>query len=143
MRLLDANILLYAAFDSYSRHEKTKKWLDERLGNADEPLGIPWETALAFVRIASNPRIFQPCIGVDVAWAQIKFWLSCPAVWVPTPTKMHKQQLDALLSRKDLNSKLVADAHLAALAIEHGLILVSADLDFQRFKDLRTEDPTV
>ena len=143
MRLLDANILMYASFDVYPQHETTRLWLDERLNDAGVPLGIPWESLLAFVRLASNPRVRTPALRVSEAWAQVEFWLSAPCVWIPEPTKNHRNILEALLRIPDMNSKLVADAHLATLAIEHGLTLVSADTDFKRFPGLRFENPTV
>ncbi len=143
MRLLDANILMYASFDVYPQHETTRLWLDERLNDAGVPLGIPWESLLAFVRLASNPRVRTPALRVAEAWAQVEFWLSTPCVWIPEPTKNHRNILDTLLRIPDMTSKLVADAHLATLAIEHGLTLVSADTDFKRFPGLRFENPTV
>ena len=143
MRLLDANILMYASFDVYPQHETTRLWLDERLNDAGVPLGIPWESLLAFVRLASNPRVRTPALRVSEAWAQVEFWLSAPCVWIPEPTKNHRNILESLLRIPDMTSKLVADAHLATLAIEHGLTLVSADMDFKRFPGLRFENPTV
>ncbi len=143
MRLLDANILMYASFDVYPQHETTRLWLDERLNDAGVPLGIPWESLLAFVRLASNPRVRTPALRVSEAWAQVEFWLSAPSVWIPEPTKNHRNILESLLRIPDMTSKLVADAQLATLAIEHGLTLVSADADFKRFPGLRFENPTV
>ena len=142
MRLLDANILMYASFDVYPQHETTRLWLDERLNDAGVPLGIPWESLLGFVRLASNPRVRTPALRVSEAWAQVEFWLSAPCVWIPEPTKNHRNILETLLRIPDMTSKLVADAHLATLAIEHGLTLVSADTDFKRFPGLRFENPT-
>lgn len=142
MRLLDANILMYASFDAYPQHRATRTWLDDRLNDSETPLGIPWESLLAFVRLSSNPRIRFPAIRVSEAWSQVEFWLSAPNVWIPGPTKNHRPILDSLLRLPDITSKLVADAHLAALAMEHGLVLVSADSDFKRFPGLRFENPT-
>lgn len=141
MRLLDANILMYASFDAYPQHRKAKAWLDARLNDSATPLGIPWETAMAFVRLSSNPRILIPALRVSDAWKQIGFWLSAPCVWIPTPTRNHRKILDGFLSLPDMTSKLVADAHLAALAMEHGLAVCSADSDFSRFPGLKCENP--
>lgn len=141
MRLLDANILLYASFDVYPQHRKAKKWLDARLNDPDVPLGIPWETLLAFVRISSNPRIRVPALRVSDAWKQVAGWLSAPHVWTPQPGRNHRTLLERFLAIPDMNSKLVADAHLAALAAEHGLVLCSADSDFLRFPGLKVENP--
>ena len=143
MRLLDANILMYASFDAFPQHVRTRKWLDARLNDPDTPLGIPWESILAFVRLSSNPKVMKPAIPVGEAWGQIRAWLSMPCVWVPVPTDRHRHYLDSFLAIPDISHKLVADAHLAALAMEHGLVMVSADSDFLRFPGLRVEDPTV
>ena len=142
MRLLDANLLLYATFDVFPAHKRTADWLNRRL-NGDERLGIPWESATAFVRLASNPRILQPCLSVKQAWHQLQYWLACENVWTPTATPRHQTILNTLLSGYGITHKHVADAQLAALAIGHGLILCSADADFSRFAGLRFENPVV
>lgn len=143
MRLLDANILMYASFDAFPQHVRTKKWLDARLNDDDTPLGIPWESILAFVRLSSNPRVMQPAISVAEAWGQVRLWLSAPSTWVPVATVRHRHYLDSFLNLPEMSYKLVADAHLAALAMEHGLVMVSADSDFRLFPGLRIEDPTI
>jgi toxin-antitoxin system PIN domain toxin len=140
VRLLDANLLLYATFDVFPAHKKARLWLDGCL-NADARVGIPWETVTAFVRLASNPRVIQPCLSVRKAWVQAQYWLACDNVWTPAATSRHGELLGALLSEYGITHKHVADAHLAALAIEHGLILASADADFSRFSGLRYENP--
>ncbi len=140
MRLVDANLLLYATFDVFPFHEAARRWLDERL-NTDVRLGIPWESLMAFVRLASNPRVIQPCLSVRQAWEQAQYWLSCDPVWIPSATPRHREIMDGLLSGYGLTHKHVADAHLAALAIGHGLVLSSADTDFARFPGLRHENP--
>jgi hypothetical protein len=143
MNLLDANILMYATFDVFPQHVKAKKWFDESLNNSNVTVGVPWETLLAFVRLASNPRVLSEPITVSTAWNLVRFWLSAPSTWIPGPTARHRAVLDELLDLPGMNSKLVADAHLAALAIEHGLVLCSADSDFKRFPHLQVENPTV
>lgn len=140
MRLLDANLLMYATFDVFPAHSKARRWLDGCL-NADARVGIPWESITAFVRLASNPRVIQPSLSVKQAWAQAQYWLDCENVWMPSATPRHRELLHALLSGYGIAYKHVADAHLAALAIEHGLILSSADTDFSRFSGLRYENP--
>ncbi len=140
MRLVDVNLLLYATFDVYPMHERGRAWLDACI-NGDARVGLPWETLTAFVRLASNPRVFSPCLSVGQAWKQAQYWLSFPNVWVPCPTAQHRDILGKLLSRYGVTHKHVADAQLAALAISHGLILSSADDDFSRFTELRHENP--
>ena len=141
MRLVDANILMYASFDAFPQHEEARRWLDDALNDDYVPLGIPWESMTAFARLASNPRILQPAISVADAWRQIHAWLQAPCAWIPVPTERHMAVLDPFMRMQGMNHKLVADAHLAALAMEHGLVLVSADTDFARFAGLRMENP--
>jgi uncharacterized protein len=95
---------------------------------------------LSFVRLVSNPRIFEQPQSIADAWNQVEEWLACPVVWIPQPTERHRDILGSLLSTI-ARSNLVPDAHLAALAIEHGLTLCSTDRDFARFPNLRWDDP--
>ena len=140
MRLLDVNLLVYATLTIYPVHNKARAWLDGQI-NSDKRLAIPWETALGFVRVASNTRFHRPCLTVRQAWAQMQRWLDCPNVWIPGPSPDHREIIGRLLSASGLTHKHVADAQLAALAIGHGLILSSADSDFMRFPGLRYENP--
>ena len=85
----------------------------------------------------------SPAISVADAWNQVRSWLAQPCVWTPVATVRHRHYLDAFLNISEMNYKLVADAQLAALAMEHGLVMVSADSDFRLFPGLRVEDPTI
>ncbi len=140
MRLVDANILVYAFTTSFPQHERARDWLDERLSDA-VPLGLPWPSLLAFVRLTSNQRLFERPVSVATAWRQVHEWLDCEAVWVPSPTPRHGAILGDLLSATGLRAEHVPDAHLAALALEHGVAVVSADADFSRFPNVRVENP--
>lgn len=140
MILVDANLLLYAKVRSYDEHETAHEWLDERL-NGRAKVGLPWPSLLAFMRLATNPRFFPRPVSMSEAWSQVRSWLSIQIVWAPSPTEAHAEVLDRLVVGQGLTPKLVSDAHLAALAIEHGLVLCSADGDFARFTGLRWENP--
>ncbi|HEV8637478.1 MAG TPA: type II toxin-antitoxin system VapC family toxin [Chloroflexota bacterium] len=140
MILVDANLLLYAHVASLPRHVAARAWLDGRL-NGTASVGLPWPSLLAFVRLVSNPRVFERPEPVADAWRQVESWLDCPPVWIPQPTDRHREVLGQLLRRPGARANLVPDAHLAALAIEHGLLLCSTDGDFARFPGLRWEDP--
>jgi hypothetical protein len=131
---------VYAHVRESRFHETARAWLDERL-NGTPPVGIPWPSALAFMRLVSNPRVVEAPIPLPRAWAQVESWLTCRPVWIPEPTQEHRRILGRLLSGQPLGANLVPDAHLAALAIEHGLILCSTDGDFARFGGLRWENP--
>ena len=140
MNLIDANLLVYAHVRSFSQHEQARHWLDHEI-NSGARVGLPWHSLLAFLRIVTNPRIFERPERIADAWAQVTAWLDCDTVWIPDPTERHREILGALLHGSGIQANLVPDAHLAALAIEHGLILCSTDGDFGRFRDLRWQNP--
>ena len=139
MILVDANLLLYAHHKAFEQHEQSREWLDDRL-NGVERVGLPWAVLMAFVRISATPRILERPLTVMQAWRQVDDWLSLDRVWVPMPTDRHRQVLSELMPHCAPPS-LVNDAHLAALAIEHGLLVCSADDDFQRFPGVRWRNP--
>jgi toxin-antitoxin system PIN domain toxin len=138
--LVDANLLIYAHVDSFPQHLKSRQWLDGHL-NGTAPVGLPWPSLLAFVRLVTNPRIFERAESIEEAWQQVEEWLDCSPVWTPQPTEQHREVMRKLLVSQGIRSNLIPDAHLAALAIEHGLILCSTDGDFGRFAGLRWENP--
>lgn len=140
MILVDANLLVYAHVSSSSGHARSRAWLDGRL-NGSAPVGLPWESLLAFLRLVTNPRVFARPERAEDAWRQVEAWLSCPTVWIPQPTERHRAVLGELIGATGANANLVPDAHLASLAIEHGLVLCSTDGDFARFPGLRWENP--
>ena len=140
MILVDANILLHAHLSSHDEHPRMRNWLDTQLGGATR-VGLPWESLMAFARIATNPRLYPRPQTVPGAWDQIRAWMNCPSVWIPQPTDHHADILGEMIALPGMTSKLVVDAHLAALAIEHGLTLCSSDPDFARFPKLRWFNP--
>lgn len=103
-------------------------------------MALPWHSLLAFVRISTNPRVFERPPSLAEAWRIVEKWLAAEPTWVPSPTERHAEILAKTLRFVDRPS-LVSDAHLAALAIEHGLQLCSTDRDFSRFPGLRWQDP--
>lgn len=140
MILVDANLLLYAANADAPEHERARHWLDGHL-NGTARVGLPWPSILAFVRIASNPLIVRrPATPAD-AWKTAWRWLGCDPAWVPLPSERHAEILGQFLTLSFMTSRLVPDAHLAALAIEHGLTLCSTDGDFAKFPGLKWENP--
>jgi predicted nucleic acid-binding protein len=89
-----------------------------------------------------NPRILDHPRSPSEAWDQVEAWLDCSPVWIPLPTERHRETLGELLRDSAVSrGNLVPDAHLAALAVEHGLTLCSTDGDFARFPGLRWENP--
>lgn len=141
MKLLDANILLYAYDKSAIHHETCRAWL-ESVFNAADTIALPWQTILAFVRISTNPRAVKNPLSNTQACDIVATWLERPNVAVVNAADrfwniLHQQILDAQVS-----GPLVTDAALAALAIEQGATLCSTDRDFRRFEGLKLVDPT-
>lgn len=138
--LVDANILLYATDSVSPFHERARTWMEVAL-NGSRRVGIPWASASAFLRISTNPRAMRdPLLPAD-AWSIVESWLDAETVWVPEPGSGHREILGRLITDLDLRGNLIADAVLAALAIEHGLKVVSADSDFARFTEIAWVNP--
>ena len=140
MILVDANILIYSHVASFSQHKAARKWLDQQL-NGSTRVGLPWGSLLAFLRLVTNPRVFERPEPMVDAWHQVRAWLACETVWIPQTTERHANLLNELLALPGVHANLVPDAHLAALALEHGLTLCSTDGDFARFPALRWRNP--
>jgi toxin-antitoxin system PIN domain toxin len=138
--LVDANILIYSHVESFAQHKSARDWLDHQL-NGSTRVGLPWVSLLAFLRLVTNPRVFERPEPMLDAWRQVRAWLTCEPAWIPQPTERHADLLDQLLALPGVHANLVPDAHLAALALEHGLTLCSTDGDFARFPSLRYLNP--
>lgn len=138
MILVDTSILVYAGTRG-SRQDAARSWLDGRLSGATR-VGLPWESLVGFVRIASNPRVFEPPANVGDLWTQVEEWLSAGPAWTPSPGADHPEIVGRML-RAAPNHRLVHDAHLAALAMGHGLTLCTTDAGFAAFPDLRWQNP--
>ena len=140
MILVDANLLIYAVNAAAPQHVAARPWLDAHM-NGVARVGLPWASLLAFLRLVTNPRVFQRPLSMADAWKQVDGWLGSGPAWVPTPTQRHAEILARLVTAPGVHGNLVPDAHLAALAIEHGLELNSTDGDFARFAGLRWRNP--
>ena len=138
--LVDADILVFAVNTAAPEHERAVAWLEDRL-NGDRRVGLPWESLTAFVRLVTSPRAFAQPLAPAEAWDIVEAWLAAPVAWVPGPTDRHAAVLGDLVRRYRLSGNLVPDAHLAAIAIEHGAEVVSADTDFARFTEIRWSNP--
>ena len=103
--------------------------------------GLPWVSSTAFLRIVTNPRALRDPLEPAGAWGIVDAWLDAPAVWVPIPGRGHREILGRLVRELDLRGNLVSDAMLAALCIEHGLEMISADSDFARFGEITWQNP--
>ncbi len=141
MILVDVNLLLVATIEEAEGHANARQWLADRLSAAPR-VGLPWAALTGFVRIAAQPRAWERPVPVGTSLGIVRAWLARPCVWTPEPGDDHPEILQLLLGR-NASWRHVADAHLAAIAIEHGLTLCSLDRDFARWTDagLRWEDP--
>lgn len=140
MKLPDANLLLYAVDTSSPRHRAARRWLEAQLSGT-ETVAFAWVTLLAFLRIRTNPRVYEEPLEAAEALDLIDGWLGQPPSTVVHPTERHAAVLRELLEPLGIAGNLTTDAHLAALAIEHGAELCSSDSDFSRFSGVRWVDP--
>jgi toxin-antitoxin system PIN domain toxin len=140
VKLPDVNLLLYAYDSESARQDTAREWLEETLSGA-ETVAFPWAVVVGFVRISTNPAIFAAPWDASDALDVVDAWLAQPCVTVVHPTDRHAAVLRELLTPLGAAGNLTTDAHLAALAIEHGATLYSCDNDFSRFQGLRWTDP--
>ena len=138
--LVDANLLLFAVDETSPFHPHARDWLTRQL-NGERRVGLPWQSVAAFLRISTNPRAAERPLTPDQAWSHVEAWLAVDVAWIPGPSDSHAAVLGTLIRTYQLRGHLVPDAQLAALAIEHGLTLCSADTDFARFREIRWENP--
>jgi toxin-antitoxin system PIN domain toxin len=140
MILVDANILLYAEDENNPLNQKAREWWDAQLSGS-APVCLCWETIGAFIRIATNRRVFETPLTVDESVSRVESWLAQPCMRIIQPTENHWSVLQKMLREGQAVANLVPDAHLAALSIEHGCRLFSTDSDFSRFPGLRWKNP--
>lgn len=132
MKIVDANVMLYAVNTAAEHHEASVRWLDGALSGADS-VGFAWLPLLAFVRLATKEALFPQPLRPEDAMSRIADWTAASSAVVVSPTARHADVLTGMLARVGAGGNLVNDAHLAALAVEHRAGIVSYDNDFQRF----------
>jgi uncharacterized protein len=140
VKLPDVNLLVYAVDEGSTRHESARAWVEERLSGT-ETFAFTWAVLLAFIRLTTSPRVFRSPLSTSQALDLVDGWLAQPCVTVVHPTSRHAPVLRDLLEPLGTAGNLTTDAHLAALAIEHGAELCSTDRDFSRFPGLRWANP--
>ncbi|MDI6773815.1 MAG: PIN domain-containing protein [Verrucomicrobiota bacterium] len=140
MILVDANILLYAEDQLSPRHVKARTWWDASLSGSS-PVCLCWIVLGAFIRIGANPRVFGHPIVLDQAISRIQSWMDQPCARIVNPTERHWTVFQRMLREGQAVANLVLDAHLAALALEHGCELISTDSGFSRFSGIRWRNP--
>lgn len=141
MKLVDANVLLYAVNTDAEHHDPSLRWLDAALSGGDT-VAFSWIVLLAFIRLSTKDGLFPNPLSADEALDRVEAWLGAgPAVLVE-PTVDHGRIVRRLLTETGVGGNLVNDAHVGALAIEHKCVVVSYDNDFARFQGVRWEQPT-
>ena len=140
MILVDSNILLYAEDALSPHHDAAREWWDAQLSGTS-PVCLYWTVLGAFVRIGTNSRIFENPLPLKAAIARVQSWLDPPCTRLIYSTERHWSIYQDLLIEGQAIGNLVTDAHLAALALQHGCELMSTDADFARFRKLRWTNP--
>ncbi len=140
MKIPDLNLLIYAVDSSAPAHEAANRWWNGLLSGA-ETVGMTWSVLLGFVRLTTNPRVMRHPLESAEALDYVDRWLAHPLTTILDPTARHTRILRDLLGGVGTAGNLVPDAHLAAIALEHGGELCSSDHDFGRFPGLRWSDP--
>ena len=140
MILVDANVLLYAYQPRSENHERCRAWV-EKAFSGEEPVCLAWVTVLAFLRISTNPRVFEQPLLATEAVSVVSSWLARPSVSVLEAGGQCWEILRLLLVEAQVSGPLVMDAFLAALALENGATLVTTDRDFARFPKLKVYNP--
>jgi len=138
--LVDANILLYAEDSIHPRNQQARAWWDGQLSGSD-PVCLCWLVLSAFIRIGTNPRVFEQPLSLEQALTRVQSWLDQPCTRVVRPTERHWTVFRQMLVGGQAVANLVTDAYLAALAIEHGCELATTDSDFARFPKLKWRNP--
>ncbi len=140
MILPDVNLLLYAVDETSPRHALARAWVEELLSGV-ETVALAWSVLTAFVRLSTHPAVFDRPLTPRQAFDLVDAWLGQPSAIVVHPGDRHHVSMRELLEPLGTAGNLVPDAHLAALAREHGATLASSDHDFARFAGLRWFDP--
>jgi len=138
--IVDVNLLLFAVDRRSPFHERAKSWLTQQI-NGTRRVGLPWQTLGGFLRIVTHPRALSNPLTPVEAMGFLEEWLARETVWIPAPGRSHAQLLGSLMEKHDVRGSLIPDARLAALAIEHGLAVYSADTDFARFSEIEWRNP--
>lgn len=134
--LVDVNVLLGAALTASPFHGSAREWLDKALAGR-EPVAVPSIVASGFLRIATNRRALVEPLEPDEAWGFLSAVLASPATQVINPGPRHWALFRELCDEVSPRGNDVADAYLAAMALETQATWVSFDRGFARFPRLR------
>jgi uncharacterized protein len=140
--VLDANLLIYAYSANSLEYDRAHKWVEE-IFSGDEPIGLPWQTIAAFARVLTNPNLPGEHYSTREIVAFIEEWMQLPNIRLLSPGDRHWAILQKMILDGQVRGKMITDAQLAALTIEYGGVLYTADRDFSRFPGLRWVNPLV
>lgn len=140
MKVVDANVLLYAVNERAEQHAASRGWLNDALSGGDT-VGFSWMALLAFIRLSTKHEIFTPALTVEQAMNVVDTWLSARSAVVVEPSADHASLVRRLLSAVGTGGNFVTDAHLAALSLEQRCAVVTYDTDFQRFPGVQSHRP--
>jgi uncharacterized protein len=140
MKLIDLNLFVYAYSADAKQHDAANRWLEAALSGI-EPVALPWQVLLGFVRVMTNRHVASPPLAVGEALDITDAWLAQPCTVIVHPTERHPAVLRRMLEAVGIGKNFTMDAHLAALAVEHNAEVCSADSDFARFPGVRWVDP--
>lgn len=140
MLLLDVNVLVYAHMADRPEHRRIPDWLRD-VADGDQAFGLADLVLSGFLRVVTNPRIFEDPSPLATALMFVEELRARPNRVDVRPGDRHWQIFAALCQQAGTKGNLVADAYLAALAIESGNEWVTTDRDFARFPGLRWRHP--
>jgi toxin-antitoxin system PIN domain toxin len=135
VKIPDVNLLLYAADRQSPQHEAANRWLTEAFA-APAGVGFAWLALVGFIRLSTRTGVFPQALAVEQAMAAVHHWLACPGAQVVHAGPRHAALLGRLLLGAGTAGNLTNDAHLAAIALEHGAVVGTFDRDFLRFAGL-------
>jgi toxin-antitoxin system PIN domain toxin len=136
----DINLLIYAVDEDSPFHTTTRAWLEDVLSGT-ETVGFAWIVLLGFLRLTTRPQVLPSPLSVKQALELVALWLAQPTAAIMAPGPRHFELLFDLLTNTGTGGNLTSDAHLAAIAIEHGAEVCSTDHDFGRFAGLHWRNP--
>ncbi len=140
MILPDTNLLIYASDPSGHQHERAKRWWEKSL-NGSEGIALPWPVVVSYLRLMSSPRVRLRPTPVALLLDAVEEWCRSPMVRLVHPKPTHLQAMRSIAEPLGLAGDVLNDVHLAALSIEYGAVVHTADRDFGRFRGVRWRNP--
>jgi toxin-antitoxin system PIN domain toxin len=138
----DVNVLVYAFREELPEHDPCRRWL-EGVVRADAAFAVFDIVLSGFLRVVTHPRVFKTPSPLDMAIDFVDVVRTRPNCVVVRPGARHWDIFERLCREARAKGNLVADAYLAALAIESGCGWVTTDRDYRSFAGLNVRDPLI